>query len=43
MSDNKHVPTNNSRKAAKYRAAECQNCGHPLGLSDRYCPYCSQL
>lgn len=39
---NKPVPTN-SRKAAKYRAPECLNCGHPLDLSDRYCSYCSQL
>jgi len=33
----------NSRKAAKYRGAECLNCGHPLDLSDVYCSYCSQL
>ena len=26
----------------KYRGTECLNCGHPLELSDRYCPYCSQ-
>jgi len=31
------------RKAAKYRAAECLNCGHPLDLSDIYCSYCGQL
>lgn len=42
MSDKKPVPTN-SRKAAKFRAAKCLNCGHPLELSDRYCSFCSQL
>ena len=26
----------------KFRGTECLNCGHPLELSDRYCPYCSQ-
>ncbi|MBT8275830.1 MAG: DUF3667 domain-containing protein [Bacteroidia bacterium] len=31
------------RKAMKYRASECRNCGHPLELTDRYCSYCSQL
>jgi len=31
------------RKAAKYRAAECLNCGTPLELSDMYCSYCGQL
>lgn len=31
------------RKAVKYRAAECLNCGHPLELSDVYCAYCGQL
>jgi len=32
-----------SRKHFKYRSNECLNCGQPLDLSDRYCPYCSQL
>lgn len=32
-----------SRKHFKYRSNECPNCGQPLDLSDRYCPYCSQL
>lgn len=31
------------RKAQKYRANSCLNCGHPLDLSDVYCAYCSQL
>lgn len=26
----------------QYRGTECLNCGHPLDISDRYCPYCSQ-
>lgn len=33
----------NSRKAEKFRATECLNCGQPLELTDRYCSYCSQL
>ncbi len=33
----------NSRKAMKYRGVECLNCGHPLDLSDRFCPYCGQI
>ncbi len=35
--------SNNSRKHFKYRSNECFNCSQPLDLSDRYCPYCSQL
>ncbi|MEL6811690.1 MAG: DUF3667 domain-containing protein [Bacteroidota bacterium] len=31
------------RKAAKYRGAECLNCGTPLDLSDVHCSYCGQL
>ena len=27
----------------RYRGIECLNCGHPLDLSDRYCPYCGQI
>jgi hypothetical protein len=42
MKDDKLEPSSN-RKAAKYRGAECLNCGHPLDLSDVYCSYCSQL
>ena len=26
----------------KYRGTECLNCGHPLDVSDRFCPNCSQ-
>ena len=31
------------RYQLKYRGNECLNCGHPLEMSDRYCPNCSQL
>ncbi len=30
------------RYKLQYRGSECPNCGHPLELSDRYCPSCSQ-
>ena len=30
------------RYKLQYRGNECLNCGHPLELSDRYCPNCSQ-
>ncbi|WP_394750872.1 DUF3667 domain-containing protein [Spongiimicrobium salis] len=26
----------------KYRGTQCLNCGHPLDISDKYCPNCSQ-
>ena len=40
----KSLPEKTSgRKAAKYRGAQCLNCGHPLDLSDVYCSYCGQL
>lgn len=26
----------------RYRGTECRNCGHPLDMSDRFCPNCSQ-
>ncbi|TDT39503.1 uncharacterized protein DUF3667 [Maribacter spongiicola] len=26
----------------KYRGVDCLNCGHPLELSDKFCPNCSQ-
>lgn len=31
------------RYKLKFRGTECLNCGHPLDMSDRYCPNCSQL
>ena len=30
------------RYRLQYRGTECTNCGHPLDISDRYCPNCSQ-
>ncbi|MCR9228889.1 MAG: DUF3667 domain-containing protein [Flavobacteriaceae bacterium] len=30
------------RYELKFRGVECLNCGHPLDISDRYCPNCSQ-
>ena len=32
-----------SRYQLKFRGNECLNCGHPLDMSDRYCPNCSQI
>ena len=31
------------RKAVKYRASKCLNCGHPMELTDVYCSYCAQM
>jgi hypothetical protein len=30
------------RYQLKYRGTGCLNCGHPLDMSDKYCPNCSQ-
>ncbi|MGX1929012.1 DUF3667 domain-containing protein [Flagellimonas sp. 2504JD4-2] len=30
------------RYELKFRGTECHNCGHPLDISDKYCPNCSQ-
>ena len=30
------------RYQLRYRGVECLNCGHPLDISDKYCPHCSQ-
>ncbi|MGF1560035.1 MAG: DUF3667 domain-containing protein [Flavobacteriaceae bacterium] len=30
------------RYGLQYRGVECTNCGHPLDISDRFCPNCSQ-
>lgn len=30
------------RYRLQYRGTQCTNCGHPLDISDRYCPNCSQ-
>lgn len=31
------------RYQLQYRGTECKNCGHPLDMSDKFCPNCSQL
>jgi len=33
----------NNRSFARYRGTSCLNCGHPLDISDKYCPNCGQL
>lgn len=40
----KNAPTvtNKGRFKIEYRGTECLNCGHPLQLSDKFCPNCSQ-
>ncbi len=30
------------RYELKFRGTECLNCGHPLDMSDKYCPSCGQ-
>ena len=30
------------RYELKFRGVKCLNCGHPLDISDKYCPNCSQ-
>ncbi|MDC6349938.1 DUF3667 domain-containing protein [Zeaxanthinibacter sp. PT1] len=35
-------PDKRERYPLKYRGTKCLNCGHPLDISDRYCPQCSQ-
>ncbi|UWX54160.1 DUF3667 domain-containing protein [Maribacter litopenaei] len=30
------------RYQLRYRGVACLNCGHPLDISDKYCPNCSQ-
>lgn len=30
------------RYELKFRGTKCLNCGHPLDISDKYCPNCSQ-
>lgn len=41
MSD-KPSNSNRGRFQLKYRGNTCLNCGHPLDISDRFCPNCSQ-
>ncbi|WP_324025623.1 DUF3667 domain-containing protein [Maribacter sp. BPC-D8] len=40
--ENKPAVQPAGRFKLKYRGADCLNCGHPLDLSDKYCPNCSQ-
>ena len=37
-----HSSIEKGRYQLRYRGTECTNCGHPLDMSDRYCPSCSQ-
>lgn len=39
---NKPALQQTGRYQLKYRGIECTNCQHPLDISDRYCPNCSQ-
>ena len=39
--DKRHLPK--GRYALKYRGTCCQNCGHELDISDRFCPNCAQI
>lgn len=40
--ENKPTLTQKGRYGLQYRGVECTNCGHPLDVSDKYCPNCSQ-
>ncbi|MDO6519213.1 DUF3667 domain-containing protein [Zobellia uliginosa] len=40
--NDKPIISGKGRYNLNYRGTECLNCGHPLDLSDRYCPNCSQ-
>ncbi len=40
--DNKPVLQQKGRYGLQYRGTQCTNCDHPLDMSDRYCPNCSQ-
>lgn len=40
--ENKPTTQPKGRYELKYRGVDCLNCGHPLKLSDKYCPNCSQ-
>ncbi len=39
---NKPTVTTKGRYQLQYRGNRCLNCEHPLDMSDRYCPNCSQ-
>ena len=40
--ENKPTVNTKGRYQLQFRGVECLNCGHPLDLSDKYCPNCSQ-
>ncbi|MFS4494817.1 DUF3667 domain-containing protein [Maribacter sp. 2308TA10-17] len=42
MEDNKPTLQQKGRYGLQYRGVECTNCDHPLDVSDRFCPNCSQ-
>ncbi|WP_273567819.1 DUF3667 domain-containing protein [Maribacter halichondriae] len=39
---NKPTIPSAGRYKLQYRGTECTNCGHPLDMSDKFCPNCSQ-
>lgn len=39
---NKPSLISKGRYELKFRGNECRNCAHPLDISDKYCPNCSQ-
>jgi len=42
MMDDKPTIYQKGRYQLQYRGTECTNCGHPLDMSDKFCPNCSQ-
>ncbi|MFH6604696.1 DUF3667 domain-containing protein [Maribacter algicola] len=42
MDENKPTIKTTGRYKLQYRGTECTNCAHPLDMSDKYCPNCSQ-
>lgn len=42
MMDQKPTLQQKGRYGLQYRGNECTNCGHPLDISDKFCPNCSQ-
>lgn len=40
--NNKPTVQQKGRYGLQYRGVECTNCKHPLDISDKYCPSCSQ-
>ncbi len=42
METNPTPYNNKGRYQLRYRGVECTNCGHPLDISDRFCPNCAQ-